>query len=78
MASFLEANIRIDTYGCRWWINNYPEMIAESPEELLERERHLRSSPLENRLKIPRLLKSGTYRSQPQLTEVLGYSRRQS
>jgi hypothetical protein len=40
------------------WINNYPEMIAESSEELLEQEKHLRGSPLESCLKMLRLLKS--------------------
>lgn len=59
------------------WINNYPEMIAESPEELLELQKRLRGSSLENRIKLLRLLKSGAYRSQLQLAEVLGYSSRQ-
>lgn len=59
------------------WINNYPEMIAESYEELLKREKRLRGSPLESRIKMLRLLKGGAYRSQLQLTEVLGYSSRQ-
>lgn len=59
------------------WINNYPEMIAESYEELLKQEKRLRGSPLESRIKMMRLLKGGAYRSQLQLTEVLGYSSRQ-
>ena len=59
------------------WINNYPEIIAESYEELLKREKRLRDSPLESRIKMLRLLKGGAYRSQLQLTEVLGYSSRQ-
>jgi transposase len=59
------------------WINKYPEMIAESYEELLKREKRLRGSPLESRIKMLRLLKGGAYRSQLQLTEVLGYSSRQ-
>lgn len=59
------------------WINNYPEMIAESYEELLKQEKRLRGSPLESRIKMLRLLKGGAYRSQLQLTEVLGYSSRQ-
>ena len=60
------------------WINKYPEMIAESYEELLKREKRLRGSPLESRIKMLRLLKGGAYRSQLQLTEVLGYSSRHS
>lgn len=59
------------------WINNYPEMIAESYEELLKQEKRLRGSSLESRIKMLRLLKGGAYRSQLQLTEVLGYSSRQ-
>ncbi|MDN5698302.1 MAG: helix-turn-helix domain-containing protein [Rubrobacter sp.] len=59
------------------WINNYPEMIAESPEELLEQERRLRGSPLESRVKMLRLLKSGHYCSRRSLADVLGYSSRQ-
>ena len=59
------------------WINNYPEMIAESYEELLKQEKRLRGSPLESRSKMLRMLKGGAYHSQLQLTEVLGYSSRQ-
>lgn len=59
------------------WINNYPEMIAESPEELLEQEKNLRGSPLESRVKMLRLLKNGQYRSRRSLADVLGYSQRQ-
>lgn len=59
------------------WINNYPEMIAESSEELLEQEKRLRGSPLESRVKMLRLLKSGKYRSRRSLADVLGYSSRQ-
>lgn len=59
------------------WINNYSEIIAESPEELLEVERRLRGSPLESRVKMLRLLKVGQYRSRRSLAEVLGYSQRQ-
>lgn len=43
------------------WINNYPEMISESYEELLKQEKRLRGSPLESRIKMLRLLKSGAY-----------------
>ncbi len=49
------------------WINNYPEMIAESPEKLLEQEKRLRGSPLENRVKMLRLLKTRQYRSRRSL-----------
>ena len=59
------------------WINNYPEMIAESTEEILEQEKSLRGSPLESRLKMLRLLKNGQYRSRRSLAEALGYSSRQ-
>lgn len=59
------------------WINNYPEMIAESPEELLEQEKRLRGSPLEIRVKMLRLLKTRRYRSRRSLAKVLGYSSRQ-
>jgi transposase-like protein len=59
------------------WINNYPQMIAESSEELLEQEKHLRGSPLESRVKMLRLLKDGHYRTRRSLAEVLGYSSRQ-
>ena len=54
-----------------------PQMILqESPEGLLEWEKRLRGSPLENRVKMLRLLKSASYRSRLGLTEVLGYSGR--
>jgi hypothetical protein len=46
------------------WINKYPEMIAESYEELLKGEKRLRGSPLESRIKMLRPLKGGAYRSQ--------------
>jgi len=59
------------------WINNYPEMISESPAELLEEEKRLRGSPLESRVKMLRLLKTGQYRSRLSLANVLGYSSRQ-
>lgn len=59
------------------WINNYPEMISESPKELLQREKSLRGSPLESRVKMLRLLKSAQYRSRRSLANALGYSSRQ-
>jgi transposase len=52
-------------------------MIAESPEELLRQEKRLRGSPLESRVKMLRLLKSGQYRSRLSLADALGYSSRQ-
>lgn len=55
----------------------YPELIEESPEELAERERQHRASPVSDRLKMLRLLKAGTYRSRRALAVVLGYSERQ-
>lgn len=59
------------------WINNYPELITESEQDLLDREKPLRGSALESRVKMLRLLKSGAYRSQLRLAEALGYSPRQ-
>lgn len=59
------------------WINDYPERISESSEELLHQEKRLRGSPLESRVKMLRLLKSGHYRSRRSLATVLGYSPRQ-
>jgi transposase len=59
------------------WINNYPELIEESEEQLLEREKRLRGSSLESRAKMLRLLKSGAYRSQLRLAKALGYDPRQ-
>lgn len=44
------------------WID-YPEMIAESSSELLEHQKRLGGSPLENRVETLRLLKGGQYRS---------------
>jgi hypothetical protein len=43
------------------WINNYPDLIVETQEQLLEREKSLRGSALENRVKMLRLLKSSAY-----------------
>jgi transposase len=59
------------------WINNYPQMIAESPEKLLRQEKRLRGSLLESRVKMLRLLKRGQYRSRRSLADALGYSSRQ-
>jgi transposase len=59
------------------WINNYPDLIVETQEQLLEREKSLRGSALENRVKMLRLLKSSAYPSQLRLAKALGYSPRQ-
>jgi transposase-like protein len=59
------------------WINNYPDLIVETQEQLLEREKSLRDSALENRVKMLRLLKSSAYPSQLRLAKALGYSPRQ-
>jgi transposase len=59
------------------WINNYPELIKESEQDLLDREKLLRGSALESRIKMLRLLKTGAYRSQLRLAKALGYSPRQ-
>lgn len=56
---------------------DYPNLIDESPEELIEQERHRRSGPVGDRLKMLRLLKTGSYRSRRALAPVLGYSERQ-
>jgi transposase len=56
---------------------NYPDLIRETPEELARLERKHRSSPLEDRLKMLRLLKAETYPSRMRLAPVLGYSPRQ-
>ena len=57
------------------WIH-YPDRVEESEDSLLKQERRLHSSPLADRVKMLRLLKSGRYRSQAQLAPVLGYSDR--
>ena len=57
------------------WLN-YPAQIRESVAELLRREKQLRDSTLADRVKMLRLLKSGTYRSQCQVAPVLGHSAR--
>ncbi len=58
------------------WIN-YPQLIDQSIKDLRELEKQHRSTRLAPRVKMLRLLKEGTYRSQKQLAPVLGYSRRQ-
>lgn len=57
------------------WIQ-YSSHIRESVSHLLQREKKERGSPLSDRVKMLRLLKSGTYRSQEQLAPVLGRSER--
>jgi len=57
------------------WIH-YPDRVEESEDLLLNQERRLRCSPLADRVKMLRLLKSGRYRSQAQLAPVLGHSDR--
>ena len=56
---------------------NYPELIQEAAEDLARLERCHRSGPLEARLKMLRLLKTGAYTSRLQLAPMLGYSRKQ-
>ena len=56
---------------------NYPDLIREAPDQLARLERKHRSSPLEDRLKMLRLLKAEAYPSRMQLAPVLGYSPRQ-
>lgn len=55
----------------------YPNLINETPEELVLLEQKHRCGPLEARIKMLRLLKSQTYPSRMQLAPVLGYSQRQ-
>jgi hypothetical protein len=57
------------------WINNYPDLITETEEQLLEREKGLCGSALENRVKMLRLLKTGAYRSQLRLAKALATTR---
>ena len=48
------------------WIH-YPDRVEESEDLLLNQERRLRCSPVADRVKMLRLLKSGRYRRQAQL-----------
>ena len=50
--------------------------LKKAEDSLLKQERRLHSSPLADRVKMLRLLKSGRYRSQAQLAPVLGHSDR--
>lgn len=56
---------------------NYPRLIAESDEELAERERQLRGKGTQGRVRMLRLLKAGRARSLPQCAALVGYSERQ-
>ena len=56
---------------------DYAALIAESPDDLAAVERRHRHSPLADRLKMLRLLKSGAARSRRALAGTLGYSERQ-
>lgn len=55
----------------------YDELIAESPDELARLERKHRRSPVADRFKMLRLLKTGAARSRRALADTLGYSERQ-
>lgn len=55
----------------------YDELIAETPDQLAALERQHRRSPVADRFKMLRLLKSGAARSRRALAETLGYSERQ-
>jgi hypothetical protein len=52
----------------------YRNLIRESEEELLGPEKRHRSTHLSHRLRMLRLLKSGTSESIQQAADVLGYS----
>lgn len=56
---------------------DYPTRITESADELLRLERRHRGSPLGDRVKMLRLLKTRAYPSRLQLSRALGYSHRQ-
>ena len=55
----------------------YQNLITESPDELARLERQHRRSPVADRFRMLRLLKSGAYRSRRALAQHLGYSERQ-
>lgn len=55
----------------------YDHLIRETPDELRRLERRHRHSPVADRFKMLRLLKSGAARSRRALAETLGYSERQ-
>ena len=56
---------------------DYDALIAETPDDLVAIERRHRRSPLADRIKMLRLLKSGATRSRRALAGTLGYSERQ-
>jgi Helix-turn-helix domain len=56
---------------------DYPNVIAESPEQLHELEKRHRYTHLFQRVRMLRLLKSGRCCNLGEATEALGYSRRQ-
>jgi hypothetical protein len=56
---------------------SYPDLIKESVSDLAQQEHVQRGTPLEIRLKVLRLLKTGTFRSGSALAPVLGDSKRQ-
>ena len=56
---------------------DYTALIAETPDDLAVIERRHRHSPLADRVKMLRLLKSGAARSRRALADTLGYSERQ-
>lgn len=56
---------------------SYPDLIEERAEELARLERARRGTPVADRLKMLRLLKTGAYRSRRALAGLLGYSERQ-
>ena len=59
------------------WID-YPNQITESPEALLREEKRLKATPMADRVRFLRLLKSATYPTQTQVADLLGYDVRTS
>ena len=53
---------------------NYPKAIADSEEELTELEQRLRGQKAADRVRMLRLLKSGTVNSMQDCAPLLGYS----
>ena len=54
------------------WIA-YPNQITESPEALLREEKRLKATPMADRVRFLRLLKSATCPTQTQVADLLGY-----
>jgi transposase len=53
---------------------NYPKTIGESEEDLIRLEQHLRGEKAADRVRMLRLLKSGTVKSSQDCAPLVGYS----